>query len=242
MSGPSKILLGLEPLRSIAEYGAGWLLNTQLKHACIRGDGHPVLILPGLGGGDMATHHLRTFLHDIGYDAQPWNLGRNLGPREGMPKMMAALEARLHEIYIASGNREVSIIGWSLGGIYARELGKLQPAITRQVITLGTPFKASAGGTNAASLYEVLSGDNSHKDPNVISQIAIPPTIPFTSIYSKTDGVVHWECSIEDAGPTTENIEIIGASHLGLGHNPIVMYIISDRLSKTKQSWNLYTA
>jgi hypothetical protein len=238
--GPSKILLSLEPIRGISEYGLSWLMNVPLKSVCHKGDGHPVLVFPGLGGGDGTTQYLRMFLNDIGYNANPWKLGRNLGPRKGMEAMITSLEDRLRQIYEGSGNQQVSVIGWSLGGIYAREVAKRLPDMVRQVITLGTPFKATAGGTNAAGLYEVLSGDNSHKDPNVMAEIAIPPSVPFTSIYSKTDGVVHWECSLEDSGHNTENIEIPGASHMGLGHNPIAMYLISHRLQNTRDTWVPY--
>ncbi len=239
--GPSKVLLGLEPFRGIAEYGMGWILNVPLKTICKPGDGHPVLIFPGLGGGDGTTHYLRTFLNDMGYDAHAWKLGRNLGPRKGMDAMMESIENRLLDVYNAAGQKQVSVIGWSLGGIYAREVAKRRPDLVRQVITLGTPFKASAGGTNAAGLYEVLSGgDTSHKDPQVIADIAVPPPVPFTSIYSKTDGVVHWECSIENDSPMAENIEVPGASHLGLGHNPIAMYLVADRLTKTRETWTMF--
>lgn len=241
MAGPSKMLLGLEPFRGATEYGLGWLLNMPLKTICKAGDSHPIIVFPGLGTADGSTHYIRTFLNDIGYKAYPWNLGRNLGPRKGMADMMSRLEARLLEVYEDSGQQEISLIGWSLGGIYARELAKLHPEMVRQVITLGTPFKASAGGTNAEGLYEILSGDTSHRNPDVIAQIAIPPEVPFTSLYSKSDGVVHWECSIEDTGPLWENIEVPAASHLGLGHNPIAMYLIADRLTKCKENWTLFT-
>ena len=240
MNSPSKMLLGMEPLRAITEYGLGWLLNVPLRSVCKNGDGHPVLVLPGLGTGDSSTHYLRTFLDDIGYKAHGWKLGRNLGPRKGLVTMLDNVEARLVQIYEESGKQPVSIIGWSLGGIYAREIAKRRPELVRQVITLGTPFKATAGETNAAGLYEVLSGDTSHRDPNVIAEIAIPPKLPFTSIYSKSDGVVHWECCIEDIGAMSENIEVPGASHLGLGHNPIALYMITDRLTKTKESWTMW--
>lgn len=234
------MLLGLEPFRGATEYGLSWLLNAPLKTVCKHGDGHPVIAFPGLGTGDGSTHYLRTFLTDIGYDAHSWNLGRNLGPRKGMADMMSRLSDRLLEVYEGSGQKEISVIGWSLGGIYARELAKLHPGMVRQVITLGTPFK-STGGTNAEGLYEILSGDISHRDPNVLAQIAIPPPVPFTSLYSKTDGVVHWKCSIEEVGPMAENIEVQGASHLGLGHNPIAMYLIADRLVKSKLNWTMFT-
>lgn len=239
MGVPSKALLGVEVIRAIYEYGLGWLFNMPLQFISPKGDGHPVIVLPGLGTADGSTQYIRSFLHDLGYDTHPWGLGRNLGPRHGIDKLLDQLIERIRVISDQSGGQQVSIIGWSLGGIYGREIAKIVPDLVRQVITLGTPFK---GGdrTNAAYLYELLSKDHSHKDPEIIKKISTPPSVPFTSIYSKTDGVVHWECSIEDEGTVSENIEIPGASHLGLGHNPIAMYVIANRLTQKKDSWMPY--
>jgi hypothetical protein len=240
MKSPSKALLSVEAVRGIYEYGLGWLLNVPLQFISPKGDGHPVLILPGLGGADGSTHYLRSFLDNLGYVSHPWNMGRNMGPRHGMDDLMAKLACRITEIFESSNNQQVSIIGWSLGGIYGREIAKTCPDMVRQVITLGTPFKSADSGTNAGALYELLSKDKSHRDPDVIQRISKSPPVPFTSIYSKSDGVVHWECSIEDEGFQYENIEVPGASHLGLGHNPISMYVIATRLMHTRETWKPY--
>lgn len=237
---PSKLLLSVEFIRAIYEYGLSWMLAAPLHYISPKGDGHPVLVLPGLGTADGSTHYIRHFLTDIGYDARPWGMGRNLGPRDGMDTMLDQLARLVHSVSESSGGQQVSIVGWSLGGIYAREMAKLAPGIVRQVITLGTPFKSEVGGTNADFLYELLTKDVSHKDPDILRKIAEPPPVPFTSIYSKTDGVVHWESSIETDGQQYENIEIPGACHLGLGHNPISMYIIANRLTQTRDNWMPY--
>jgi len=240
MEIPSKTLLSIEGVRCIYEYGVGWLLNIPLQYISNKGDGHPVMVIPGLGTADASTHFVRNFLDNIGYDAHSWGLGRNLGPRQGMDILLNQLISRVEEISKKSGGQQVSIIGWSLGGIYGREIAKHSPNLVRQVITLGTPFKNEAGGTNATYLYELLSKDKSHKDPQILKKLSIPPPVPFTSIYSKSDGVVHWECSIEDNGERIENIEIPGASHLGLGHTPISMNIIADRLYQNPDNWKPY--
>jgi hypothetical protein len=240
MESPSKLLLSLEGVRALCEYGMGLALNIPLHHVSPKGDGHPVLVLPGLGAADGSTHYLRNFLTDIGYRAEPWNLGRNMGPREGLDILLDKLLTRITDIYEAAEQEPVSIIGWSLGGIYGRELAKICPEIVRQVITLGTPFKGDVNGTNVRLLYEILSRDKSHKDPEMIKKIRIPPPVPFTSLYSKSDGVVHWECSIEEPGNKIENIEVAGASHLGLGHHPISMYVIANRLQQKKETWEPY--
>lgn len=240
MQGPSKALLSVEGIRSIYEFALGLVLNVPLQYISPKGDGHPVLVLPGLGAADGSTHFLRNFLDGIGYKSQTWNLGRNLGPRNGMTNMLEQLIARVEEISLQNNGQQVSIIGWSLGGIYGREIAKIRPDLVRQVITLGTPFKSATSGTNAGFLYELLSKDKSHLDPEIVKRISEVPPVPFTSMYSKTDGVVHWLCSIEEQGPYSENIEIPGASHLGLGHNPITLFVIANRLTKTRETWSHY--
>ncbi len=238
---PSKVLLAAEGIRSIYEYLMAWALNIPLKYISPKGDGHPVLTIPGLGGADGSTHYLRNFLDDLGYESFPWGQGRNLGPRRGMDDMSKRLVDLVQSIYKDTGGQQVSLVGWSLGGVYAREIAKLCPEVVRQVITLGTPFKMKNSGTNAERFYEFLSKDKSHKNPDILRLLEMPPPVPFTSIYSKTDGVVHWKCSIEDSGNFIENVEIPGASHLGLGHNPMAMFVVANRLSQTKDSWRPFT-
>ena len=236
---PSKVLLSIEFVRAIYEYGLGCILNTPLSYIAPKGDGHPVIVFPGLGTGDSSTQFARNFLSGIGYDARTWGFGRNLGPKHGMDELLVQLREMLVSVSNSAGGQQVSLIGWSLGGIYARELAKVAPDLVRQVITLGTPFKDLAG-TNADVLYELLNKDSSYRNPFVLEKIAMPPPVPCSSIYSKTDGVVHWKSSIEDEGHQLEHIEIPGACHLGLGHNPISMYVLANRLTHTKETWTPY--
>lgn len=241
MSSPSKFLLALEAIRSAFEYAQSLLLTLPLQYISPKGDGHPVMVLPGLGTADGSTQYIRNFLTNLGYNVYPWGFGRNMGPREGLDKMITDLSVRLYEVYHENNCEKVSLIGWSLGGIYARELAKRHPELVRQVITMGTPFKGKPNSTNATKLYEILSKDKSHYDPRVTESIAKRPNVPFTSLYSKTDGVVSWTASIEEVTEISENIEVPGASHLGLGHNPIAMHIIADRLSQPKSKWRHYS-
>jgi pimeloyl-ACP methyl ester carboxylesterase len=240
MEIPSKALLSVEVVRAIYEYGLGLVLNIPLQFISPKGDKHPVMIIPGLGTSDASTHYIRNFLHGIGYTPYSWGLGRNLGPRQGLDKLLLQLTQRVEEISTLHNGQQVSIIGWSLGGIYAREIAKTIPDKVRQVITMGTPFKGDTFSTNATLLYEMLSKDKSHRDPEIAKRISIPPDLPFTSIYSKTDGVVHWSSSLEIITPIHENIEIPGASHLGLGHNPMSMYVVANRLSQKRENWKPY--
>lgn len=238
MEAPSKILLGLEALRSVCEYGLGWVANVPLLQVSPKGDGHPVIVFPGLASSDGSTHFIRTFLNELGYNAYTWGQGRNYGPRDGMDAMLETLTKRVEEIYDLHGGEKVSLIGWSLGGIYSRELAKEHPEMVRQVITLGTPFKGldEATTTITVRLYEFLSGDKDHSS-ELKQKLEVRPPVPFTSIYSKSDGVVNWESSIEELTEISENVEIPGASHLGLGHNPLAMYVIANRLSQPPDSW-----
>jgi pimeloyl-ACP methyl ester carboxylesterase len=131
---PSRLLLALE-VRAIWELQAFFATYPLLRRAP-RGDGHPVLVLPGLAASDVSTRPLRTLLKELGYAAHGWKQGTNNGPRDGVE---AGMEARLTEL-AQRYQRKVSLIGWSLGGIFARELARRSPELVRQVITLGSAF------------------------------------------------------------------------------------------------------
>jgi pimeloyl-ACP methyl ester carboxylesterase len=204
-----------------------WLQRTP------RGDGHPVLVLPGFGAGDLSTLPLRRYLQSRGYNALPWDLGLNTGP---ILRFEQRALARLHAIHQEYG-RTVSLIGWSLGGVYARELGRVAPHLVRQVITLGSPLHNNPKANNAWRLYQVASGERLESiTPDLIAERRARLAVPLTSIYSRTDGVVAWECSLEPDGPLSQNIEVMG-SHTGLGFNPVVMYVLADRLAQAEGAW-----
>ena len=200
------------------------------------GDGHPVIVFPGLGAADLTTAPLRGLLEALGYSAYPWMQGFNFGPREGVLdacREMVRRTARQH-------GRKVSLVGWSLGGVYAREMAKEFPELTRCVITLGTPFAGHPRATHAWRFYQMVSGQNVH-DPELIEQIRGLPSLPTTSIYSRSDGIVAWQCSINEPAPQAENIEV-QASHVGMGLNPLALYAIADRLQQDPQLWQPFDA
>ncbi len=196
-----------------------------------RGDGHPVLVFPGLGANDLTTQPLRRFLDQLGYQTHPWGQGFNFGPRHGVLEQCSAQIRRLFRHHA----RPVSLIGWSLGGIYARELAKELPDHARCVITLGTPFTGHPRATNAWRFFEMVSGQRV-SDPALLAGIREAPPVPCTSIYSRSDGVVAWRCSVQEPGPQRENIEV-HASHLGLGLNPLALYAVADRLAQPLGQW-----
>ena len=228
---PSPLLMWLEA-RAALEIASLPLALPTLLYCVPRGDGHPVLVLPGLLAGDGTTSALRGFLGSRGYRASGWGQGQNLGPREGV---MQTLQETLATMY-ADEQRKVSIIGWSLGGVYAREIARAAPQWVRQVITLGSPLYGDPEqSTNVSNIYHLVSGQPRGAQH---MRIAAPPPVPTTSIYSRTDGVVGWESSVEQQGAQTDNIEVNSASHIGLGVNPLVWYAIGDRLAQPEGQWS----
>jgi pimeloyl-ACP methyl ester carboxylesterase len=201
-----------------------------------RGDGHPVMVFPGMGANDATTWPLRSFLQSLGYVTQAWGQGLNFGPRRGVLERCAGDIRALSE----RTGQPVSLIGWSLGGLYAREMAKEQPSLARCAITLGTPFSGHPKATNAWRIYEWLTG-TSVGDPTLIEQIRKPPPVPTTSIYSRTDGIVSWRCSLNEPGPLAENIEV-HASHVGMGMNPLALFAVADRLAQPIGHWRPFDA
>ncbi len=233
---PSKALALTEISRAMFEFGT-LPLASPLLAAAKRGDGHPVLVLPGFVTTDLSTTVLRRFLTSLGYDTHAWELGRNLGPRaigwEG-EKLVARLEA-VHE----KTGKNVSLVGWSLGGILARQLSRRRPELVRQVISLGSPFTGDPRATNVWKAYEFMTGQRL-KDPDTQAQLRESedaPPVPATAIYSKGDGIVAWQNCLEPASPTTDNIEVYG-SHCGLGVNASVLYAVADRLAQAEGEWH----
>jgi pimeloyl-ACP methyl ester carboxylesterase len=226
---PSRLLQLLE-LRAVGVFGSALALWPLLRRAP-RGDGHPVLVLPGLLAGDATTQPLRAFLADRGYAVHGWGLGRNLGLKPGLEERM---KARLRALHRESGRR-VSLVGWSLGGVYAREIANALPETVRSVVTLGSPLRGSPKSTNAWRVYQLVSGQRID-DPALRRPKETPPPVPTTSIYSRSDGIVAWRCSVERAGPQSESIEVVG-SHLGLGVHPAVLHAVADRLAQPEGRW-----
>lgn len=226
---PSRELLLLE-VRAIWELHAFFAAYPLLRLAP-RGDGHPVLVLPGLAASDVSTRPLRAFLKAQGYRAHGWSLGRNHGPRPGAEAKMQQRLAELAERY----ERKVSLIGWSLGGVFAREIARRTPKQVRSVITLGSPFAGAPKASNAWQLYERASGRKVDDWPERERMRTAPP-VPSTAIFTRTDGIVAWQGCLEQEGPLAENIEVDG-SHCGLGHNPAVLYAIADRLAQPEGGW-----
>ena len=220
-------MAGLAEARGLFEFNASLLLSPVLMRAP-RGDGHPVLALPGFLASDLSMAPMRRYLSELGYEAHAWRMGRNLG---GLGRMREALRARLAEIHAASG-RKVSLVGWSLGGVYARDLALQAPDMVRYVVTLGSPFANDVRATNATRLYEALSGERVEDLSELREAIAGDLPVPATSIYSRADGVVNWRTCLLRPSDRAENIEVHLASHIGLGVNPAALWAVADRLAQ----------
>jgi pimeloyl-ACP methyl ester carboxylesterase len=233
--GPPPIgLFVREQARALREFAALGE-RRKLLRSVERGDGHPVLILPGLLAGDFSTGPLRRFLRTLCYDARGWKLGINMGPTS---ELRQALEARL--LHLAKRHdRAVSLIGWSLGGIYARELSRAHPDRVRLVITMGTPFR-DISATHAARFTPIRPGGRPlHEAHELRASLRRPVPVPATSIYSRTDGIVAWQSCLEAEGPLRENVEV-GTSHTGMGFHPDVLRVVADRLAQPEGEWAPY--
>ena len=237
---PSIFKLALE-MRTFFEAGS-FAFSFPWLQAAAKGDGHPVLVLPGFLASDFSTKLLRTFLKSRNYKAYGWSLGRNLG-RHSHPETACgpAIIKRLHDIHQWHGEK-VTVIGWSLGGIYARELSRLHPEMVRQVVTMGSPFCNNQRANHATKIFETTSGYKlSDMCPILIKNMPLPPPVPSTSFYSKSDGITAWQCCVEQASEFTQNIEVV-CSHMGYGHHPAVMWAIADRLAQADGEWQPFEA
>lgn len=199
-----------------------------------RGDGHAVLVLPGLLGGDGSTLVLRRYLSLLNYNVSGWGIGTNVGPTEAVVR---GLRARLDRLATASG-QPVSLVGWSLGGLYAHELARRSPGTVRQVVTLGSPVRRSGPADRATSRW---FDRVSHLQPAPALALrpwseAGPLRVPATSVYTRSDGLVPWESCLLPPGKRRENVEVYG-SHFGLLLNPTVLHVLAARLAQPTHAW-----
>jgi pimeloyl-ACP methyl ester carboxylesterase len=229
---PSPFFLFLDQLVTL-EFGA-FLAVAPVLSLGGEGNGRPVLVLPPFGASDWSTAPLRAVLRQKGYATHGWKLGGNIGPH---PHLVAGMNRRLRELY-ARHQTPVSVIGWSLGGVYGRELARIHPEAVRQVITLGSPYRFRPGErTKASALYDTIAPRLDAFLPHFEPEDSRPPfPVPATSIYTRTDGVVNWHACIDTVGPTSENVEVRG-SHSGLGFNIAAVVAIADRLAQADGSW-----
>ncbi len=199
-----------------------------------KGDGHPVMVLPGFMGSDLSTLPIRFYLKRLGYKVHTWGLGRNLAKEEYEEPLRENVE-KLFQKY----NRKVTLIGWSLGGVFGREVARDMPDKIRQVVTMASPFGGIDEVTSVGWIYEFLRRKKIKElDPELVSRLKLPIPVPCTNIYSKGDGIVSWTVCIdkETTDVPSQNIEVRG-SHSGLGHHPGVLFCIANRLAQPEGTW-----
>ena len=229
---PALALLASEPARALLDLVASQAPNAPLAE----GDGHRVIVYPGLGASAWTTWRLRSALDAAGFSTVDWGFGTNRGPRGDLQKYLERLASKV-EAESERDGRRVSLVGWSLGGIFAREIARVAPHAVRQVITLGSPFAAEADATHAGWLYRLLSGAEPPQSRRELLELRRPLPVPSTSIYSKADGIVPWQGCLQKEGPLAENIEVPGVSHLGMGAHRAVLALVAERLAQPEGRW-----
>lgn len=190
-----------------------------------RGNGHAVLVLPSVIRGDGQTAQIRHFLAAIGYAPFGWELGVNLGPTA---PLLAGAMNRLEEI--AAKHGRVSLVGYSMGGLFARWLAIRAPERVRQIITVCSPFRDPARSV-FVPLEPVLALWPGVDLRGLAREIERPLAVPGTFLYCRSDGIVAWEHCIDGNTPPQDNIEVAG-HHTTMAGNPQVMRIIAERLAR----------
>ncbi len=234
---PSRLMLLMEG-RAVLD-GLSMIPMFAMHRYFPTGDGHPVLVLPGFLASSRSTIPLRRFLQRVGYQAHRWKLGVNLGYSEDLHDAMRHRMVELTDRY----DQRISLVGWSLGGIYARELARDHPDLVRQVITLGSPFNGTPHNSNIALLFRFFSKTRYEDMPReLLEQLATAPQVPTTAIYTRGDGVVSWQTTVD---PTlrddVQNVHV-GGPHIGLGYNPRALWVICNRLAQPDGDWQRFAA
>ncbi len=191
-----------------------------------------MLVLPGFLASDRSTGPMRSFLAGLGYDVHGFQLGRNLPT----PELIEKMRERLSDLRMSDG-RPMSIVGWSLGGIYARQIARQAPEWIRSVVTLGSPFRPVPGEESvAAPVMRAMSNrGRAARPPYPPGDVPLP--VPSTSIFSRSDGIVPWRACLDTIGGPHETLEVTG-SHCGLGHHPAALWAIADRLAQPAGQWH----
>lgn len=222
---PSRLAL-LGEARIVAEWAAmraalGWLRRT-----APRGDGGPVMVVPGFATDDGWTGSLRAFLRSVGHDARGWELGRNHGR---VPQLIPRVVDRTAALADETG-RPVRLVGWSLGGYLAREVARESPDRVDRVVTLGAPIVGGPKYTASAPMYRKRGYDLDAIESDVDAREVEPLRVPVEAVYSRSDGVVAWRACVDRRNPGVRHHEV-RSSHLGLVASPLVFKLIAELLA-----------
>jgi pimeloyl-ACP methyl ester carboxylesterase len=226
------MLVLLEAPRALAEY-VSFATISRLLSAGRAGHGRPVLVLPGLLADDRSTRPLRRLLNRAGYVAYGWRMGTNIGPTRRIITGMDALLSEITDLHA----QPATVIGWSLGGMLGYDLVARHPGAVDRLITLGSPIYMADRSQSRGKLFYDEYAATHLADYSFGSWRPLGVTsVPATSIFSKTDGVVRWQTCLHPPGPLRENIEVY-SSHCGLGFHPAAGYAILDRLAAPTDPW-----
>ena len=237
------------PLLTLLEARAGFEMAEMI--ACLpwlsrapTGDGHPVLLLPGFGASDVSLEPLRAFLKNRRYHVETWGLGRNVGFNRKFVQVVEQKVRYMHHRH----RRRVSLVGWSLGGVFAFYVAHAAPECVRTAISLGSPLRLDPDANpppGVKAMYRALShpmGPVTHQARSRSRSMRAPPPVPSTCIYSEHDGFVPPSQATLEGDPSNhENIRV-GSSHMGLGFNRRVLWIVADRLAQPEGDWRPYAA
>lgn len=226
--------------RAVFEYASFAQTKEYLTAMMPKGNGRPVLVLPGFGTGDKYLGSFRSFLQEMGYSAYAWEAGRNIG---FSPEIIDQIAKRLREVYEQNGRQKVSLVGHSLGGVFARELAREFPEMVRDVVTLGSPFgmKEGGGGIVTQFLKAVHDKINPHGSALLLKEdmtdrFLTPPPVPTTSVFSLQDGIVKWEDGVNPVAKNVENVQIV-SSHAAMPWNKAALVALLDRLAQPEGQW-----
>lgn len=224
---PSPLLMLMEG-RAIAEAGQLMLALPLLRLQAIKGNGEPVMVLPGFMADDRSTTLLRDYLHSIGYRVYPWDLGVNRRP---MVDYLPVLRDRAAAIKTETGHR-LRMVGWSRGGMLSRELARDFPELVQRVVTIGSPVKGGVSASSVGRWVQQQTGLTPAQMANLMAQrYQNPIQVPVRAMYSRTDGVVAWKACIDDQTEDIEHHEIRG-SHVGMGSNVEVFRLLPRLLDE----------
>ena len=239
---PASVLDSLrQPLRRFL-HRAGQTSRNTAHGRLYLGEGQPVLVLPMFGHGAESTASLRSVLKEAGFGAYDWGLGVDTGPGEfGLDRCLLRIEEQVIEVFEAERS-VVTLLGWGLSGIYAREAAKRINPLVRQVITLGTPFNPAADPGRECLMLRTLEASRGRMAPAVRHRLRQRPPVPCTAIYSRRDEIVPWRMCVETETPMSENIEVTAASHQGLAGHGKVLEVITHRLSQPDEEWQPFDA
>ncbi len=191
-----------------------------------RGDGHVVVDVPGWRAPELSGLPLRRYLSWLGYDARGWGFGTNTGDPERDARRLTTTVADL----AAASGRSVSLVGWSLGGVIAREVARRRPELVRRVVTYGTPV---VGGPSYTAVAGAYSHDIAESASRLTAELdaAEPIRVPISVIFSRRDGIVAWEACLDRVSPNVEHVEV-RSTHIGMGVDPDVWAVVAQRLAR----------